>query len=172
MATPELSMILSIPELRLCLNTLGYTWNDLPLIDTEEPVEQRLMNAFLHLIQTERLISAEDGYRMEPEFEQLMVNVGQADHVFHLYQEEQILAFFYEKDGQTVVISPDWGNREHCRLMQYRDAAPADIAAAMADETQPLQLLRAEATGNDPDGYDLEKLAFFLAVNAKAEETE
>lgn len=173
MATPELSMILSIPQLRLSLNMLGYThWHDLPLIDTDESVEQRLMNAFLHLVQTGHLINAEGGYRMAPGFEQLMTNIGQADNVYHLCEEQRILAFFYEKDGKTVVLSPDRGHWEHCRLMQYRDAVPADIAAVMAEEMQPLQLLRAETTGNDPDGYDLEKLAFFLAVSAESEEAE
>ena len=105
MATPELSMILSIPELRLSLNMLEYThWHDLPLIDTDESVEQRLMNAFLHLVQTGHLMNAEGGYRMAPGFEQLMTNIGQADNVYHLCKEQRIVAFFYEKDGKTVPV--------------------------------------------------------------------
>ena len=55
--TSESGSIFSIPELRLCMNLAGYEqWDDLPLVDTNEPAEQRIMNAFLHLIQLQRFL--------------------------------------------------------------------------------------------------------------------
>lgn len=174
--TPESSIILSIPELRLCMNVLGCgQWDDLPLMETAEPAEQRLMNAFLHLIQTDRFLPVEGGYQMEPAFEQLMRCIGQADSVCRLYQKGRILAFLYQKDSSVAAVSPDWGSRERCIISIFPGTAPAEVQAWFSEPANPGEEPELRQAGR-PDmaggRYDAEELAFFLGAPAKMEEAK
>lgn len=172
--TPESSLILSIPQIRLCMNVLGCgQWDDLPLLDTGEPAEQRLLNAFLHLIRTERFLPVEGGYEMEPALRRQMLRIAEADRVYHLYGKERILAFLYEKDGDLTVISPDPGNREHCKVSSFTGAAREDVLAwssGPAARPEDLQLRPARDSEAHMGRYDISKLDLFLGIDTGTED--
>ena len=170
---PESTMILSIPEIRLCLSVLGCDyWGDLPMIDTCEPVEQRLMNAFLHLIQTGRFLPVEDKYQFEPGFCQQMLCIGLPERTWQLYEQGKVLAFLYERDHCITSISPDWGMQEGCRVSSFINAKPEDVLSwfsSLEEHPEVLELCQMEKLSADGQ-YDREKLAYFLGMAAKTEE--
>lgn len=173
--TAESNLILSIPEFRLSLNVLGYSqWDDLPVVATAEPAEQRMMNAFLRLIQGGYFLPTEGGYRPEPEFERQILSVGQAEQVWHLYHKDQIMAFLYGKGSNIAAVSPDWGNPEYCRIWLFCDAAPEDLTEWFAGQTDSKeQLWLCPAEPNAQRGiYDTHKLSLFYGNHIKTEETE
>lgn len=170
----EQSIILSIPQIRLCMTVLGMdVWDDLPLIKTEEPTEQRLMNAFLDLIGMGRMIPEQDKFRMEPLLQNQLELVGSAQRVYHLYDGDRILAFLYENDSIIVMLSPDWGNPGYCRISNFHDTSPwqvRDEYAASLDFDVNTELREAEM--KEAGQYNAEKLAFFLGIPQKPEELE
>lgn len=174
MVNSELSMILSIAEIRLCLNVLGYEqWNDLPLIETEESVEQRLMNAFLRLIQTNYLLPVTGGYKLNPALRQRILCIGQAECVYRLYEKEHILAFLYKKDCNIVGISPVLGQREFCKIWLSNDTSPADILTFFSnhvENAENLVIKEKEKTNIEKSLYDIEELTLFFEIDKKRRE--
>ena len=170
------SITLSSPELRLSLKVLGFAqWDDLPLLDTEEPVEQRLMNALLHLIQKECFYPVGEQYAPTREFCQLIGNIGQAERVYCLYAQQYILAFFYEK-GQTIsVLSPDWGKQEQCRVAAYEGSSLQELQvqySVISDQRIKTELKRWEKGPEEEGTYDLEQLGYFVGSLVYGEEAE
>ena len=175
MMTPEETLILSTSELHLGLNLVGCSgWDDLPVLQTEESLEQKMMNAFLHLVETGQCISGGSGYLLRPEFRQLMLHIGQADRVYQVFEEERVRGFIYEKDGRYAVISPDWGNPQGCRLSIFGDAAAEDLISWLAEspEQEKELVLRQSEQSAEPGQYDLEKLAYFLGAGDRTEDSE
>ena len=176
MMTPEATLILSTSELRLGLNLVGCSgWDDLPVIQTEESIEQKMMNAFLHLVETGQCISGGSGYLLLPEFRQQMLHIGQADRAYQVFEEERIRGFIYEKNGQHAVISPDWGNPQGCRLSNFGEAAAEDIVSWLArspEQAKELVLRQAEKSPGEQGQYDMEKLAYFLGAGDRTEDSE
>lgn len=173
MITTEQSMLLTIPEIRLSLKLLGYEkWNDLPLIETDESVEQRIMNAFLKLIQSGYFEEYDGGYRMTEDFRKKMIWIGQADQVYHLWDEERIAVFVYEKEGEILLISPDFGKRDGCKITNLGACLPENIINEISDfenRRDYLELKRAEA---DKEEIGAEKLIYFLGAAKVMEEAE
>lgn len=169
--TPESVTILSIPELRLCMNVLGFeAWDDLPLVATGEPAGQRLLNAFLHLIQQARFLPVEGGYEMEPSFRQQLCTLGEADRSHRLYEGQELLAFLYEKGDEAAVLTPDPGHPEHCKLHSFSGASTDRLlewAGELARQPERLRLCPNEAA---PGTYEIENSAFFLGTDADTED--
>ncbi len=171
----EISYILSVPQLRLCLDVLGCDeWDDLPMIDTQEPVEQRLMNAFLSMIQAGLFLPGEAGYQMEPVLAKKLQDIGQADKVWYLLAGGQILALLYSKDSHLAAVYPDEGKPEYCIVAFYEqtsvEALSAEIAA-MFDGSDGAQLLEADALPRDRESL-MEKMALFYGVTPEKEEAK
>ena len=169
--TSESGMILSIPQLRLCADTLGgKPWDDLPLLDTGEPVEQRLMNAFMKLTQSGYFLPEADGFKPTDEFAEVILHITHAKQVFRVWEDDRILAFFYEKDGSLVTICPDGGNPDHCRITCYPGQSPQQ---GLAQFPEPEKLRLEEVPPQREMGqYDLEKLALFFAETKTTEEDQ
>ncbi len=162
----ERSMILSIPELRLGLNVLGCTqWDDLPLLDTGDAVEQRMLNAFLQLIQKGCFCPQGDKYVPDRDFSQMIRGIGRAERVHYLYAGEYVVAFLYEKGQIISVVSPDWGKREQCRISVFVDVPLAEIQmqfSVLAGETIQTNLKEYSKPQADNGTYNLHELSFFM----------
>lgn len=174
--TPETILILSIAELRIGLNLVGCShWDDLPLTQGIESVEQIVMNAFVHLVETGQCISGENGYLIRPEFRQQMLHIGQADRVYQVFEGKRIRGFIYEKDSRCAVISPDWGNPERCRLCIFCNAEAKDVISWLArspEQAQKLILRQTEGLQGESGLYDMDKLAYFLGAGDEMEALE
>lgn len=170
MKISESGVVLSITQLRLSLNLLDcIQWDDLPLIATEEPLEQRIMNAFLGLIQAGWLCSTPNGYDFDPDFRDLMLQLGQAEHRYRLYDGNQILALLYEHHGSVVAVTPDWGNRDHCKVLHIA-TAPAAAAQILAEGRDGLILQLQDDVDAASGQSNVEQLGFFFGL--RMEETE
>ena len=171
--TSESGSIFSIPELRLCMNLAGYEqWDDLPLVDTNEPAEQRIMNAFLHLIQLQRFLPGVQGYEMESNLEEMAKIVGGAEEIAHGCIGEHIAAFLYRKKERIVVIEPDLGHPEHCRVRCFEGVSLEEAAGQSALWTDGMHLQPGRRLASSTDVNDLRRLAFFLTNSMKMEENE
>ena len=171
MKISESGVVLSIPQLRLCMNLLDCPqWDDLPLIATEEPPEQRIMNAFLGMVQAEWLCSTPDGYDFEPDFRDLMLQIGRAERRYRLFNGDQILALLYECHGSVVAVMPDWGNRDHCKVLPHIAAVADDAARILAEERNGLVLRQQNDTDAMSEQHNMEQFGFFFGL--RMEETE
>ena len=167
----ESGIILSIPQLRICLNLFDCPgWDDLPLADTGESTEQRLMNAFLDMIRAGWFVNTPDGYEPVPELRSLIVHVGQAEKVYQLYDERCIWAFLYEKAGAVAAIVPDLGNWEYCKILPDVGATAQEAAKTLAEDGRELSLRRWDAALKKPGEYEIEQLGLFFG--GRLEETE
>lgn len=169
MKISESGIVLSIPQLRLSMNLLDCPqWDDLPLIATEEPPEQRLMNAFLGMVHSGWLHPTPDGYVFDPDFRDLMVQIGHAARRYYLYDGDQLLAVLYEHHGSAAAVTPDWGNRDHCKILPFPNAA--DAARILAGERDGLVLQQQNDSGASSGQYNMEQFGFFFGL--RMEETE
>lgn len=108
-------MIFSIVQLRLCLNVLhSGRWNDLPLLESPVPVEQRLMNAMLELISQGRFVPEGDVYRMEENLETMLWKVLTCERVRTIRSGDQIVLLSYETGAEAVTLTPDMGHPGYC----------------------------------------------------------
>lgn len=159
----ESGIILSIPQLRICLNLFDCPgWDDLPLADTGETPEQRLMNAFLGLIQAGWFVSTPDGYEPKADFRSLIVHIGQAECVYQLHDGIRVWAMLYEKAGSVAAIVPDRGNWESCRVLPDVGATAREAAQILAEGRQDLVLRRQDAAAKKPGEYEITELEFFF----------
>lgn len=173
---PDFTAILNTSELRLSLNLLGYhQWDDIPLIQTDESIEQRVMNAFVHLVECGRLVPGDGGYRFEPEFRQVLQLIGRADRVYHVCVQDRIWAFIYETNECLAVIAPDWGNPARCRISTFSDTAVESMTEWLArspEEAHELTLRQTDPSAGVIGTYDAEKLAYFLGARDRMEDSE
>lgn len=169
----ESGIILSIPQLRLCADTLtGKRWDDLPLLDTGEPLEQRLLNAFLKLIQAGYFLPEADGFAPTDEFAEIIACVSLPEKAFRLWEGERIAAFLYEKAGLLAVIAPDAGNPEHCRVTCYTGMTPEEAVKEQFPEHEKLRLMQVQEADRQRDQSKPEKLALFFGATKKTEEAQ
>lgn len=171
MKISESGVILSIPQLRLCMKLLDCPqWNDLPLIATEEPPEQRIMNAFLGVVQAGWLCSTPEGYAFESDFRDLMLRIGRAERRYLLFDGDQILSLLYECHGSVVAVMPDWGNRDHCKVLPCIADVVDDAARILAPERNGLILQQQNDTDAISERHSMEQFGFFFGL--RMEETE
>lgn len=168
----ETSMILSIPQIRLCMRVLGLDlWDDLPLLLTEEPPEQRIMNGFLELITMGLMIPDEGKYRMDSVLREQMERIGGAQKTYQLSDAHRIQAFLYETDSSLVLLSPDWGKPGYCRISSFSGISPEQICEEYASSRAcSLTMQLQDTTNQEPGQYDMEKLACFFGMNEKPED--
>ena len=169
----ESGSIFSIPELRLCMHLSGHSeWDDLPLVDTNEPAEQRIINAFLHLIQLQRFLPGVQGYEMESQVEEMAHIIGDAEEIAHLCLENQIATFLYRKKDRIVAVVPDLGHVDHCKVHCF-DGVTMEEAAHLSGMWEESMLLHpGKRLAVSTDQNDLSRLAFYLTDSIRMEENE
>lgn len=170
--TNESGIILSIPQLRLCVDTLGgKRWDDLPLLDNGEPAEQRIMNAFIQLIQAGYFLPEADGFAPTERFADMILSISDADRVYQLWKGNRVVAFFYEKEDGFVTVCPDAGNPDHCRINRYTSMGAEEVKEQFP-EAEKLLLKPVPVSGGKIGQSDIENLALFFGETNDTEEAQ
>ena len=162
-------MIISIPQLRICMRILDSQWDDIPTLQTDEPLEQRLVNAFLGLVGDGRLRPTGEGYEFDPEFLEKLRPVAKADTVWTIQEQDKILAFLYEDRDHMTILSPAPGHRDRCRLSVVYGTDPEQLLREATARSRMPETVRLCPKG-PADRHDMDKMALFFDTGARTED--
>lgn len=83
--------ILSTLEVKICMQILGVEeWNYFPISLEEENLDQRIMEAFLRLVEMGFLESCDDGYRKTEQMEQIFTQAVHPDFTMQILKKESM----------------------------------------------------------------------------------
>lgn len=109
--------ILSTLEVKICMQILGVEeWNYFPISLEEENLDQRIMEAFLRLVEMGFLESCDGGYRKTEQMEQIFAQAVHPDFTIQVLKKESmpmvvsgnrkkmvVLETLYVQDGKVRV---------------------------------------------------------------------
>ena len=83
--------ILSTLEVKICMQILGVEeWNHFPISLEEENLDQRIMEAFLRLVEMGFLESCDGGYRKTEQMEQIFAQAVHPDFTMQVLKKESM----------------------------------------------------------------------------------
>lgn len=83
--------ILSTLEVKICMQILGVEeWNYFPISLEEENLDQRIMEAFLRLVEMGFLESCDGGYRKTEQMEQIFAQAVHPDFTMQILKKERM----------------------------------------------------------------------------------
>jgi hypothetical protein len=83
--------ILSTLEVKICMQILGVEeWNYFPIALEEENLDQRILEAFLRLVEMGFLESCDDGYRKTEQMERIFAQAVHPDFTMQILKKESM----------------------------------------------------------------------------------
>lgn len=123
----ENNWILSAVEVNLCVNILGrQEWNGFPVQETEQPLQQRILEGFFKLAERGLLESTPTGYRAAAAMRQRMDCIAWPEYIWGAYYPQLPPLFLYKKGTQQMGVQQITTEQQSCRIFSV-EQAPIEV---------------------------------------------
>ncbi len=131
----ENGLILTTMELHLCMELLGREdWEDFPVLETNQPLEQRMLEAFFHLADLGLMEHELEGYVIADELPARLHPVAWPQRILAACNRTGFLLNAYQEDGRTVIVQQVLTEEQSCRVYP---AEAEELAELLVDELLP-----------------------------------
>lgn len=131
----ESGLVLTTLELHLCMELLGREeWEGFPVLETDQSLEQRMLEAFFHLADIGLLEHEPEGYTVAEELTARLHPVAWPQRILTACSRTGLLLNAYQENGCTVIVQQVMTEEQSCRVYQ---AAQEELAGLLVDEMLP-----------------------------------
>ncbi|MCD7887509.1 MAG: hypothetical protein LUG44_07825 [Clostridiales bacterium] len=131
----ENGLILTTMELHLCMELLGREeWEGFPVLETNQSLEQRMLEAFFHLADLGLVEHEPEGYVISDELPVRLYPVVWPQRILTACSRTGLLLNAYQEDGRIVIVQQVLTEEQSCRVYP---AETEELAELLVDEMLP-----------------------------------
>ena len=138
------AFVLNAMEINLCMRMAGRTnWSDIQPVESQEPVEHRMIESFLHICTLGFLTPEGDGWRQTELLSSLFGPIANPDEPLLLLDVGPRLRL-YRRETDCAVLAQLPTEPESCRVLRLTCLQAAECLLDFARENMSVPLLKSD----------------------------